>query len=410
MKTKAIFFAFIISLIFFSCESEIFSHYLGSYFTDGGNGNLDGNPPNTQRPPNTPPSDPLPPVDFIQPDFSLVSLEGERIEKYKLIKLSETTNNALSRSNGSDSLALTGVSFESLTGDPFSCNALYTANGKVYYLSAFIGASYHPSYPNGIFFGSAVNPYGDAYAWAPYDLPVSGYVPVTVTPTGPVTTKSDWQEADASRSFTSTSVILPKTDDYSSDISFDVEKSVPVANISPPSLRYDPASTYNSNFKIYLIDGYLVSQLPTTSEVILLFSGPIGSDYLASNVIGLYTPYKYNTFPPPYLAVHSVSQTTSYFYGSISAKASYALESRDFYQYVNFTVKYPKGLSILDIEPSDIVESYEYDEEDNTLTVVFKEYDEPYLDEVISYTLKDLRTGATKKKTISIAGDDVTTD
>jgi len=61
--------------------------------------------------------------------------------------------------------------------------------------------------------------------------------------------------------------------------------------------------------------------------------------------------------------------------------------SRNFYQYKSFTVKHDPDITLLEITPSSILGSCDYDPATNSITVTFKDYNSPYTGDVLSYTL-----------------------
>jgi hypothetical protein len=81
----------------------------------------------------------------------------------------------------------------------------------------------------------------------------------------------------------------------------------------------------------------------------------------------------------------------------------FILKSRDFYQYKNFTLKYAPDLKVIGFICHPIVESHSFDPDANVLTVVFKDYDQPYIGSVISYWIQ-AEDGTVVEKTVSIGG------
>jgi hypothetical protein len=63
-------------------------------------------------------------------------------------------------------------------------------------------------------------------------------------------------------------------------------------------------------------------------------------------------------------------------------------ESRNFYQYRSFTLKYGPDAEIVSVTPNPIVQSYSLDHSANTLTVILKDYDEPYYGNIITFRIQ----------------------
>ena len=77
------------------------------------------------------------------------------------------------------------------------------------------------------------------------------------------------------------------------------------------------------------------------------------------------------------------------------------LQSRDFHQYLYFTITYPHETSIFNIIPnSDIVQNFYHSKNDNSITVVLKYFNYPVSGTVISYIIA--ANGISEKKVFSI--------
>jgi len=60
---------------------------------------------------------------------------------------------------------------------------------------------------------------------------------------------------------------------------------------------------------------------------------------------------------------------------------------RNFYQYRNLTATFSAGTFITDIEPTSIVKSFEYDQKLNSISIIFNDYDFPYIGNVLFYKI-----------------------
>jgi hypothetical protein len=77
--------------------------------------------------------------------------------------------------------------------------------------------------------------------------------------------------------------------------------------------------------------------------------------------------------------------------------------SRNFYQYKSFAVAFDAGVPF-DFKPNtNIVNSYSYDQASNTLSVAFKNYDEPFSGTVITFSIR-AEGGDAVEKSITIGG------
>jgi hypothetical protein len=70
-----------------------------------------------------------------------------------------------------------------------------------------------------------------------------------------------------------------------------------------------------------------------------------------------------------------------------SAYVSLIPISRNFYQYRDITATFSPGTFITDIEATSIVKSFKYDDNLNTITIIFNDYDFPYIGNVIFYKI-----------------------
>jgi hypothetical protein len=70
-----------------------------------------------------------------------------------------------------------------------------------------------------------------------------------------------------------------------------------------------------------------------------------------------------------------------------SAYVSLIPVKRNFYQYRNLTAVFSPGSFIADVETTSIVKSYDYDPALNALSIVFNDYDFPYIGDVLSYKI-----------------------
>jgi hypothetical protein len=70
-----------------------------------------------------------------------------------------------------------------------------------------------------------------------------------------------------------------------------------------------------------------------------------------------------------------------------SAYVSLIPVKRNFYQYRNLTATFSPGSFIADVETTSIVRSYDYSQSLNTLSIVFNDYDFPYIGNVLSYKI-----------------------
>jgi hypothetical protein len=87
-----------------------------------------------------------------------------------------------------------------------------------------------------------------------------------------------------------------------------------------------------------------------------------------------------------------------------SAYVSLVPVKRNFYQYRDFTATFSPGSVIADIKAASIVKSYSYDKDLCTLSVVFNDYDYPYIGEVLSYKIAAKEGAPTQSKAIRIEG------
>jgi hypothetical protein len=78
------------------------------------------------------------------------------------------------------------------------------------------------------------------------------------------------------------------------------------------------------------------------------------------------------------------------------------LKSRNFYEYKSLKVAYPPEVTLLNITPSSIVQSHDYNGLTNSLSVILNDYNDPYIGDVVSYILVDTGTGNINNKTIKI--------
>jgi hypothetical protein len=66
----------------------------------------------------------------------------------------------------------------------------------------------------------------------------------------------------------------------------------------------------------------------------------------------------------------------------------FVYESRNFYQYRNFTLKYSPDRKIVGINPYPIVAGYTWDPDENVMTLNQKDYNEPYYGKIISFWIQ----------------------
>jgi hypothetical protein len=87
-----------------------------------------------------------------------------------------------------------------------------------------------------------------------------------------------------------------------------------------------------------------------------------------------------------------------------SAYVSLVPVKRNFYQYRDFTATFSPGCVIADIKPASIVKSCSYDKDLCALSVVFNDYDYPYIGEVLTYRIGAKEGAPTQSKAIRIEG------
>jgi hypothetical protein len=87
-----------------------------------------------------------------------------------------------------------------------------------------------------------------------------------------------------------------------------------------------------------------------------------------------------------------------------SAYVSLVPVKRNFYQYRDFTATFSPGSVIADIKAAPIVKSYSYDKDLCALSVVFNDYDYPYIGEVLTYKIGAKEGAPAQSKAIRIEG------
>jgi hypothetical protein len=87
-----------------------------------------------------------------------------------------------------------------------------------------------------------------------------------------------------------------------------------------------------------------------------------------------------------------------------SAWVSLIPVKRNFYQYRSLAAVFSPGSVVTDVRPAAIVKSHLYEKDTNTLTVVFNDYDFPYMGEVLSYRIAAKEGAPARSKSIRIEG------
>ena len=77
--------------------------------------------------------------------------------------------------------------------------------------------------------------------------------------------------------------------------------------------------------------------------------------------------------------------------------------SRDFYRYLDFSITYPPNVEIMSVSHEAIVKSYIIHSSDNTVSVLFNDYNSPFSGKVCSIWIKT-ENGTLKEKVIRIGG------
>jgi len=169
-----------------------------------------------------------------------------------------------------------------------------------------------------------------------------------------------YEEKDILRSFSSASLALPLTADYSD----------PYREYKYHTYKYTfPAST-------------LLASSPGAPSV------PFRNSNSPYNITWNMTPLQTN------IAISSENTFDPY-----------VLASRDFYQYKSFTIRYQPGLvihgCIVKPYPHPVVKALDYDPDENSITVTFNPYNTPYQGPLFYYYV-EAEDGTWREKTVSI--------
>jgi len=87
-----------------------------------------------------------------------------------------------------------------------------------------------------------------------------------------------------------------------------------------------------------------------------------------------------------------------------SAYVSLIPVKRNFYQYKNITLTFSPGSAISGIEATSIVKDYEYRQSQNELSIIFNDYDFPYIGNVLFYKIKINDRNEEIQKSLRIEG------
>jgi hypothetical protein len=192
---------------------------------------------------------------------------------------------------------------------------------------------------------------------------------------------------------------LPKTRDYSSALRVyrDMTFYAPVSKAVLESLCVHNVAAYHYDTTFHDLSGLN----PSYADVLVKTDGHIYNDSYNNQMTKLWlkrsTPNDNGHatslyFPQPMGADLLPTVTTS---------ERHKLSSAGYYQYLTLAVEYPPDISVFNVAASPIVESFSFDADANTISVVFKDYDSPYAGPVLTYTLVSA-DGKQQQKTVEI--------
>jgi len=281
-------------------------------------------------------------------DADFISFTGERYEKYRFqldpviynrsITLSGSGNTYYNSHNVSNTMSITTT----LRNINNPATIMFPATGRLGYYLYFYDAGnnnnmFYPTYTEKILYANINN--------ASVSIPPSAVY---------------YEEKDILRSFSSTSLALPLTADYS-----------------------DPYREYK----------YHTYQLFVPASTLLAFSPGVPS-----------IPWTNPNLPNNYI-YESTPLPTDIAMSSENTFDPYILASRDFYQYKSFTIRYKPGLvihgCIVKPYPHPVVIALDYDPDENSITVTFNPYNTPYKGPLFSYYI-EAEDGTWREKTVSI--------
>jgi hypothetical protein len=168
----------------------------------------------------------------------------------------------------------------------------------------------------------------------------------------------------------------------------------------------EPFSSYNGNMELPAARPYS-SALRVNKSI--TFSVPV-SKALHETLYVSPNNFTLSSFPEPAIHDGKFSQSTQNFLLSLSGDnllpsvtttERHKLSSLGYYQYLTLAVQYPPDVSVFNIAPSPIVDSFYHDADTNTISVAFKDYGSPYEGPVLTYTLVT-ESGQQQLKTLEI--------
>jgi len=335
MKVKAFCFTVLVSFFFFySCDSMLFTGYVGPQGTKGETGDPGPKGPtgDAGAPVAVKPDDPEPP-DLT--DYSaFVSLTGERNAMFYLEPDPDNPNKMITLESPVGTYT-DGIGYGAYVGlGEYQQNVIVYGNSKISLACQLC---------------NLINP-TNFYARASGYCAILGYVLVNM---------AGYKAYDANYHATFDNITTPFTVS-SSAIDYTKNKYPVLELFNNNDLALPKTRDYSSALKVYRD---------------LTFSIKVTKEQLESMV------------PATHPSAYDVKAYGCDLTASVTTNERHKLSNAGYYQYLNLTVAYPPETSIFDIVPSSIVASFNHDVDTNSITVVFKDYSTPYTGEVLTYTL-----------------------
>jgi hypothetical protein len=151
--------------------------------------------------------------------------------------------------------------------------------------------------------------------------------------------------------------------------------------------------------------GNYSSKLKFNKDVAISFTV---SKELLESFVSMPSPSSHWTWDSEHNSNITVSNYPSEFLGcdlfpSAIINEQHGLKSRNFYEYKSIKVTFPFNISLSAVTSSSIVKTYDFDKQTNSLTVIFNDYNSPYVGDVVSYVSFDNKTKKTTNETIKIS-------